>query len=318
MTEGISTAKILRRFGLLIAFALLVAVLALISDQFFTLGNIVNLLVQASVISTIAVGMTMVILTAGIDLSVGSVLALSAVVTADLLQMNIPVILAVLGGMGVGAAAGLVSGLLVTQVNIPPFIATLGMMTLGRGLALTYTGGRPITSLPDSFRFMGTGHILGIPAPIWVMVAAYAVGIILLSRSKLGQYIYAIGNNATAAKVSGLPVKTIKTLVYVISGALAAIAGMILVARLDSAQPTMGIRYELDTIAAVVVGGTVLSGGFGTLWGTILGALIMAVIANAINILGISPFYAQVVQGAVIIGALLIHQFAGRIGTEGA
>jgi ribose transport system permease protein len=314
MAETVFTGKMFRRFGLLIAFALLVAGLSLISDQFLTTGNIVNLLVQASVISTIAVGMTMVILTAGIDLSVGSVLALSAVVTADLLQMNLPVALAVLGGMGVGAAAGLVSGLLVTIVNIPPFIATLGMMTLGRGLALTYTGGRPITSLPDAFRFIGTGEILGLPTPIWVMAGAYAVGILLLSRSKLGQYIYAIGNNATAAKVSGLPVKTIKTIVYVLSGALAAIAGMILVARLDSAQPTMGIRYELDTIAAVVVGGTVLSGGFGTLWGTILGALIMAVIANAINILGISPFYAQVVQGAVIIGALLIHQFAGRVG----
>lgn len=314
MAETAVTGKLLRRFGLLIAFALLVTVLSLISDQFLTLGNIVNLLVQASVISTIAVGMTMVILTAGIDLSVGSVLALSAVVTADLLQMNLPVALAVFGGIGVGAAAGLVSGLLVTIVNIPPFIATLGMMTLVRGLALTYTGGRPITSLPGAFRFVGTGEILGVPTPIWVMAGAYAVGILFLSRSKLGQYIYAIGNNATAAKVSGLPVKTIKTIVYVISGALAAIAGMILVARLDSAQPTMGIRYELDTIAAVVVGGTVLSGGFGTVWGTLLGALIMAVIANAINILGISPFYAQVVQGAVIIGALLIHQFAGRVG----
>jgi ribose transport system permease protein len=314
MNLSVDTGALLRRFGLLLAFGVLVAVLSLISDQFLTVGNIVNLLVQASVIATIAVGMTMVILTAGIDLSVGSVLALSAVVTADLLKTELPVFVAVLGGLSVGGLSGLVSGLLVTVVNIPPFIATLGMMSLVRGLALTYAGGMPITSLPSGFQFLGTGTILAIPVPIIIMAVAYAVGILLLTRSKLGQYIYAIGNNAVAARVSGLPVKTIKILVYVISGALAALAGFILVARLDSAQPTMGIRYELDTIAAVVVGGTVLSGGHGTLWGTILGALIMAVIANAINILGISPFYAQVVQGAVIIGALLIHQFAGRIG----
>ncbi|MFO8063177.1 MAG: ABC transporter permease [Spirochaetota bacterium] len=310
MTGTLDIRAIFRRFGLLVAILLLAALLASISEQFLTVGNILNLLLQATVNATIAAGMTLVILTAGIDLSVGSVLALTAVVTADVLQMGVPVPLAMLTGFGLGAFVGLVNGLLVTEGKIPPFITTLGMMTLARGLALSYTGGRPVTGLPQPFLNIGTTAILKIPTPVWIAAGIYAVGILILSRTTLGRYIYAIGNNPVAARVAGLPVKVTTVSVYVMSGVLASLAGMILVARLDSAQPVMGIRYELDAIAAVVVGGAALTGGEGTLSGTVLGALIMAMIANAINILNISPFYAQVLQGAVIISALLIHSLA--------
>ncbi|MFP4012141.1 MAG: ABC transporter permease, partial [Spirochaetaceae bacterium] len=275
---------------------------------------ILNLLLQATVNATIAAGMTLVILTAGIDLSVGSVLALTAVFTADVLQTGVPVVVGAAAGLGLGAVVGLVNGLLVTEGKIPPFIVTLGMMTLARGLALSYTGGRPVTGLPRPFLALGTTAVFGIPTPVWIAVIVYGVGIFILSRTTIGRYIYAVGNNATAARFAGLPVKATQLTVYVISGALAALAGMILVARLNSAQPSMGIRYELDAIAAVVVGGAALTGGEGTLWGTVLGALIMAIIANAINILNVSPFYAQVLQGGVILAALLFHSLARRTG----
>lgn len=312
MTYALDIRRILRRFGLLLAIILLAAVLSSLSEQFLTMQNALNLLLQATVNATIAAGMTLVILTAGIDLSVGSVLALTAVVTADVLQMGVPVPLAVLAGLGLGAAVGVVNGLLITHGRIPPFITTLGMMTLARGLALSYAGGQPITGLPKAFLGIGTSHILGIPSPVWITALIYGVGIFLLSRTTLGRYVYAIGNNPVASRVAGLPVRATTIAVYAVSGTLAALAGMILVARLDSAQPIMGVRYELDAIAAVVVGGAALTGGEGTLWGTVLGALIMAMIANAINILNVSPFYAQVLQGGVIIVALLIHSFGRR------
>jgi ribose transport system permease protein len=312
MEAAVDIRNLLRRFGLLVALILLAAVLSTLSEQFLTVQNILNLLLQATVNAMIAAGMTLVILTAGIDLSVGSVLALTAVVTADLLQIGVPVPLSVIAGLALGALVGLVNGLLITKGRIPPFITTLGMMTLARGLALSYAGGRPITGLPEAFLGIGTSSILGIPTPVWIAAVIYGIGIFILSRTTFGRYVYAVGNNATAARFAGLPVKVTTVGVYAISGTLAALAGMILVARLDSAQPVMGIRYELDAIAAVVVGGAALTGGEGSLWGTVLGALIMAMIANAINILNVSPFYAQVLQGAVIIAALLIHSLARR------
>lgn len=305
-------ASIFRRFGLLIAIGVLVAALASISPQFITLQNVLNLLLQASVNAVIAAGMTLVILSAGIDLSVGSVLALTAVITADVLQAGVPVPLAILIGCGAGAATGLVNGVLITVGRIPPFIATLGMMTLARGLALSYVEGRPVTGLPSGFLLIGTASFLGIPMPIWITGLVYGVGVFILRKTILGRYVYSIGNSATAARFMGLPVRRVTIAVYVISGVLAALAGMILTARLDSAQPIMGLQYELNAIAAVVVGGTALSGGEGGLSGTFLGALLMAIIANAINILNISPFIAQVLQGSVILAALLLHGLSDR------
>ncbi len=305
-----SLRSYLQQFGLVFAFLLLALTLTLLSNRFLTVSNTVNVLRQSTINGIIAVGMTMVILTAGIDLSVGSILGLTAVVTADLLQRGWPVGLAVGAGLALGAAMGLINGLLITRGRIPPFIATLGMMTLARGLALTYTQGRPITGLPDGFRFLGTGFVGPVPMPIVIAALVFVVGYLLLTRTRVGEYIYALGNNETAARFSGIPTRRYITLVYVVSGLLSALAGMILVARLDSAQPIVGQGYEFDAIAAVVVGGTSFAGGEGGLGGTLLGVLIIAVLNNGLNLLNVSSFYEQVVKGVVIALALLLHRAA--------
>lgn len=300
----------LQQFGLVIAFLLLALTLTLLSNRFLTVSNVINVLRQSTINGIIAVGMTMVILTAGIDLSVGSILGLTAVVTADLLQRGWPVGLAVGAGLALGAFLGLINGLLITKSRIPPFIATLGMMTLARGMALTYTQGRPITGLPAGFRFLGTGFLGPVPMPIVIAALVFILGYLLLNRTQVGEYIYALGNNVTAARFSGIPTQRYITLVYVISGLLSALAGMILVARLDSAQPIVGQGYEFDAIAAVVVGGTSFVGGEGGLGGTLLGVLIIAVLNNGLNLLNVSSFYEQVVKGVVIALALLLHRAA--------
>ena len=298
----------LQQFGLIISFLLLCLVLTLLSDRFLTVDNIINVLRQSTINGIIAIGMTYVILTAGIDLSVGAILALSAVVTADLLQGETAVPLAILIGLAIGGGLGLINGLIITKAKVPPFVATLGMMTIARGLALTYTEGRPITGLPDAFRMMGTGSVGPIPIPIILAAAAFIIGYILLTRTSLGQFIFAIGNNPTAAKYAGISVNRYITFVYVLAGALSALAGMILVARLDSAQPTAGTAYEFDAIAAVVVGGTSFAGGQGGLGGTLVGVLIIAVLNNGLNLLNVSSFYQPVVTGVVIAVALLLHR----------
>jgi ribose/xylose/arabinose/galactoside ABC-type transport system permease subunit len=300
--------ELLQRFGLIISFLLLCIVLALLSDRFLTVSNAVNVLRQSSINGIIAVGMTFVILTAGIDLSVGATLALSTVVTANLLQQSIPVLLAVLIGLALGAVLGLLNGLIITKARVPPFVATLGMMTVARGLALTYTQGRPITGLPDAFRFIGTGSLGPIPMPIVIAGLTFLVGWVLLKRTRMGEYIYAIGNNPVAARYAGIATDSYVTFVYVLAGLLSALAGMILVARLNSAQPTAGIAYEFDAIAAVVVGGTSFAGGEGSLGGTLLGVLVIAVINNGLNLLNVSSFYQPVVTGIVIALALLIYR----------
>lgn len=297
-----------QRYGLVLSLLLLCLVLSLLSDRFLTSSNLVNVLRQSTINGIIAVGMTYVILTAGIDLSVGAVLALSTVVTADLLKQELPVPLAVTAGLGLGAGLGLISGLIITQTGVPPFVATLGMMTIARGLALTYSEGRPITGLPDSFRFLGTGSLGPIPMPIILAGLTFGVGYLVLTRTPVGQYIFALGNNPVAARYAGIEVKRYTALVYVIAGFLAALAGMILIARLDSAQPTAGLEFEFDAIAAVVVGGTSFAGGQGGLGGTLLGVLVIAVINNGLNLLNVSSFYQPVVTGVVIALALLLYR----------
>lgn len=297
-----------QRFGLVISFLLLCVALALLSDRFLTLNNGVNVLRQSTINGIISVGMTFVILTAGIDLSVGATLALSTVVTADLLQKGVPVPLAILAGLGLGAALGLANGLIISKARVPPFVATLGMMTVARGLALTYTQGRPITGLPDGFRFIGTGSLGPIPMPIIVAAVTFLAGHVLLTRTRAGEYIYALGNNPVAARYAGIATDRYITFVYALSGMLAALAGMILVARLDSAQPTAGLGYEFDAIAAVVVGGTSFAGGEGGLPGTLLGVLVIAVLNNGLNLLNVSSFFQPVVTGVVIALALLLYR----------
>ncbi len=300
--------EFLQRYGLVVSFLLLCLALSLLSDRFLTVGNLTNVLRQSTINLIIAIGMTYVILTAGIDLSVGAVLALSTVVTADLLQRGVPILPTVLLGLTLGGVLGMASGLLISRVKVPPFVATLGMMTVARGLALTYTQGRPITGLPDAFRYIGTGYWGPIPMPIIVAAVAFLAGYVLLTRTRMGMYIYALGNNPVAAHYTGIATTKYITFVYVLAGALAALAGMILVARLDSAQPTAGISYEFDAIAAVVVGGTSFAGGVGSLMGTLLGVLVISVLNNGLNLLNVSSFYQPVVTGVVIALALLLYK----------
>jgi ribose transport system permease protein len=297
-----------QRFGLVIAFAILSMALTALSDQFLTLSNARNILRQSSINGIISVGMTMVILTAGIDLSVGSVLALTGVVVADLVQKGWATPVALTAVLALGGLVGVVTGLITTKTRVPPFIVTLGMMTIARGLALIYTGGGPITGLSKDFRFIGTGFVGPVPVPIIIAGLVFLLGYILLVRTKAGEYIYAIGDNKVAARVSGVPVHRYITLVYAVCGLLTALASAILVARLNGGQPSAGYGFEFDAIAAVVVGGTSLAGGEGTIGGTLLGVLFMEVLKNGLNILNVSPFYQQVVKGGVIALALLLRR----------
>ncbi len=299
---------LLRQYGLILSFLLLCVVLTFLSDRFLTVSNLTNVLRQSTINGIIAVGMTLVILTAGIDLSVGAILALSSVIAADMLQQGTAVPLAVAVGLGAGALMGLINGVVITRFKVPPFVTTLGMMTIARGLALTYTEGKPITGLPESFRFLGTGSVGPIPTPILLAAVTFLAGAILLTRTTIGQYIYGIGNNPVAARFAGIRVHLNTTLVYVISGLLSALAGLILIARLNSAQPTAGAAFEFDAIAAVVVGGTSFAGGQGGLVGTLIGVLIIAVLDNGLNLLNVSSFYQPVVSGIVIAVALLLHR----------
>lgn len=301
-----------QQYGLTISFVILCLALTLLSDRFLTINNLTNILRQSTINGIISVGMTLVILTRGIDLSVGSILALSAVITADVLQSGVPVYFAIPLGLLIGAGLGLISGWLITKMRVPPFIATLGVMTFGRGLALTYTQGKPITGLPDAFRFVGVGYLGSVPMPIVIAIVVFVISFIALTRMKFGEYIYAIGNNEIAAQLSGIPVKKYVASTYVITGALSALAGQILIARLNSAQPVAGIGFEFDAIAAVVVGGTSFEGGEGSIMGTLLGVLIIAVINNGLNLLDVPSFYQSVVKGLVIALALLIHKSLKR------
>jgi ribose/xylose/arabinose/galactoside ABC-type transport system permease subunit len=302
----------LKRFGLLLVYLVLIIGLSMLSNRFLTSSNQVNILRQATINGIIAVGMTLVILTAGIDLSVGSVLALSAVIGADLLKRGIPVPVAVLAALGVGALAGLANGVIITRGKIPPFIATLGMLTVARGLTLMYTGGQPFTGFPSAFRQIGAGVLGPIPTPIIIALFVFAGVSIILGRTRFGQHIYLLGDNPVAARLAGINIEFVTVMVYVASGLCAALAGLILIARLDSAQPVIGMGYEFNAIAAVVVGGTSFFGGEGTLFGTLLGTLLIETISNGLNLLNVSPLWEQVVKGLVIALALLAYKALNR------
>ena len=299
---------ILRRFGILFAFILLMVVLAFLSDSFLTVNNLLNIARQVSINAIIAAGMTFVILTFGIDLSVGSVLAFSGAIIAGLLSRGHPLVVGIGAGLLVGGLIGLVNGLIITKGGVQPFIATLGMLTIARGATLVYTDGRPITGLPDAFVWLGAGEIARIPVPVVIMTVVFAASYVVLTQTVLGRYIYAIGGNEEAARLSGVNVTFYKTAAYTIAGVLSALSGVILTARLNSAQPTAGMGYELDAIAAVVLGGTTLAGGEGGIGGTLLGAFIIGVLNNGLNLLNVSSFYQQVVKGVVILLAVLLDR----------
>lgn len=309
--EGRDWRAFFQRYGLIASLALLMLGLTLATDRFLTGDNLLNVLRQASINGIISIGMMMVILTRGIDLSVGSVLALSTIIAADLLQGGTHFVVAIVLCIAIGGVLGLVNGLLISRLNIPPFIATLGMMTFARGAALAYTEGQPITglgNLGEGFRFLGSGEVLGIPMPIIVAGIVFILAWILLNQIPFGRYISALGDNESTAFLSGLPVNRVILFVYAAAGALAALAGIILVGRLNSAQPTAGEMFEFDAIAAVVVGGTSFSGGEGTVLGTLIGVLIIAVLDNGLNLLAVSAFYQDIAKGVVIALALLLYR----------
>lgn len=282
--------------------------LTLLSDNFLTVSNLLNVLRQVSINAIIACGMTMVILTAGIDLSVGSVLALGSAITAGLSAGGTNPLLAILAGLGVGALVGFVNGAMVTKGAVPAFVATLGTMAIARGLTLVYTGGRPITGLPSAIQFIGTGYLGPIPVPIVIMAIVAVLVYIFLRHTPYGRYLYAVGSNPEAARFAGIPVNRVLRIAYVLTGILSVLAGMILIGRLNSAQPTAGQSFEMDAIAAVVLGGTSLAGGQGGVAGTLVGALIIGILENGLNLLKVPSFWQQVAKGAVILGAVLLDR----------
>lgn len=294
----------------LIALLLLIVVVSTLSPNFFTLNNIFNILQQTSVNAIMAVGMTLVILTSGIDLSVGSLLALTGAVAASMVGADVNALVAVVGALALGAAIGGVTGIIVAKGKVQAFIATLVMMLLLRGVTRVYTDGSPINTgfsdNADLFSWFGIGRPFGIPTPIWLMMIVFLSAWYLLHHTRLGRYIYALGGNESATRLSGISVDKIKIIVYALCGLLAALASVIEVARLSSAQPMAGNGYELDAIAAVVLGGTSLAGGKGRIIGTLIGALILGFLNNALNLLGISSNYQMIVKAVVILLAVLV------------
>lgn len=294
----------------LIALLLLIVVVSTLSPNFFTLNNIFNILQQTSVNAIMAVGMTLVILTSGIDLSVGSLLALTGAVAASMVGADVNALVAVVGALALGAAIGGVTGVIIAKGKVQAFIATLVMMLLLRGVTRVYTDGSPINTgfsdNADLFSWFGIGRPFGIPTPIWLMMIVFLSAWYVLHHTRLGRYIYALGGNEAATRLSGISVDKIKIIVYALCGLLAALASVIEVARLSSAQPMAGNGYELDAIAAVVLGGTSLAGGKGRIMGTLIGALILGFLNNALNLLGISSNYQMIVKAVVSLLAVLV------------
>ena len=305
-----NTMKYMSELTTVIALIILMAVITIINSNFLTANNLLNLLLQVTSNALIAFGMTFVILTGGIDLSVGSILALSSALTAGLLGSGMPVTLAILISLILGCILGMMNGLLISYGKLAPFIVTLATMTIFRGATLVYTNGNPITKgLSDTFlfQFLGQGYIVGIPFPVIIMFIVFIVLYVLLHKTAFGKSVYAIGGNEKAAYISGVKLNKVKIIIYSISGIMASISGLIITSRLSSAQPTAGASYEMDAIAAVVLGGTSLSGGKGRILGTLIGALIIGVLNN--GLIGVSAFWQQVVKGVVILIAVLIDRF---------
>jgi len=323
----------IRKYAIVIIFFAMFVGMSLLSDAFLHPRNLVNVIRQISVVGIIAIGVTMVIITTGIDLSSGSVVALAAVFAASLAQqpgwhdakypgLMLPIIVPILVALTIGMLCGAINGGLISRFKIPPFIATLGMMTVARGFALLYSD-RPVSGLTDTYNFIGQGELfkvfpianqppLGIPIPI-IILAVVAVGAhIMLNHTRFGRHIYAIGGNEQAALISGLNVGRIKVGVYSIAGLLAGLAGLVLSSRIGSGQPGLGVGYELDAIASAVIGGTSLSGGVGTIWGTIIGALIIGVLNNGLDLLNVSAYWQTIIKGSIIVAAVIIDERKNR------
>lgn len=317
-TETIPTARHVRlrllggqalsRYGIVIAFFVLCGVLSGLNEYFFTQRNITNVLRQASINGILAIGQTFVILTGGIDLSVGSLVAVCGILGALFVTGANPAgpAVALIVGISAGAGFGVISGALVGRLRVPAFVATLGMLSVARGLTFISNDGMPVPNLAASFLILGQGFVAGVPVPVVLFGLAVLVAWILLRFTTYGRYVYAVGGNERSARTSGIATRWIIFSVYVISGALAGLSGLLLAARTTSALPQAGLSYELDAIAAVVIGGTSLTGGVGSVIGTMFGALIIAVISNGLDLMGVSSYYQQVIKGAIIVLAVLL------------
>ncbi|HID16228.1 MAG TPA: ribose ABC transporter permease [Candidatus Atribacteria bacterium] len=299
--------KLLNKFGLFLLLIVIVIIMSFLSPRFLTFSNIINILRQSSINGIIACGMTLVILTSGIDLSVGAILAFSTIIAALLVKSGLSAFISIILALVAGGILGTVNGSIIAYLKVPAFIVTLGMMGIARGFSLIISKGAPITGFPDSFRFLGTGILASIPIPVIIGGVIFFMSWFLVENTVFGMWIRSIGSNRVASKFSGIPLKKTEVLAYTFSGIFSALSGIILIGRLNSAQPTAGIGYEFGAIAAVVLGGTRFTGGKGKIMGTLIGVLILGVIDNSINILNISPFYEQIIKGSIIALALLIY-----------
>ncbi|SOH94941.1 ribose transport system permease protein [Monaibacterium marinum] len=322
------TGSALHRLSALLTLLLLIGVFAFTSPAFLSVNNGLTVLLQTSVIGLLAIGMTMVIITGGIDLSVGSVLALSGVIAGLLIKAGLPVAPAMVMGVVTGGVCGLMNGLIITKMRITPFVATLGMMMIARGIALQLTGAAPISRLGEAFGWLGNGALFrlvemqdngfprvifpGIPYPAILLVIMAILGAYLLQRRQIGRHIFSVGSNEEAARLSGVNVDRTNIWAYTASGALAGLAGMVLMSRLVTVQPNEGVMYELDAIAASVIGGASLMGGVGSISGSMIGAFIIGVLRNGLNMAGTSAFIQQIIIGIVVIGAVYIDQIRNR------
>jgi len=300
-------SNLFARYGIFFIFIGMVILMSILTPTFLNPYNLINVVRQVSFIGIVAMGVTIVIITKGIDLSSGSVIALVSVIAASFAHPgDYPLIVPILIGLAVGTLCGFINGTISAKGMIPPFIATLGMMTAARGLALLYSDGKPIDNLSDEFLFLGGGEVLGLPVPIIVFALMGIISHLLLNNTKFGKHTYAIGGNEQAARISGINVDRHLIWVYTYAGFLTAVAGLMLTARISVGQPSMGVMYELDAIAAAVIGGTSLSGGIGTIPGTIIGALIIGVLNNGLDLLNVSSYWQQILKGIIIVIAVLI------------
>ncbi|WP_065066668.1 ABC transporter permease subunit [Brevibacillus sp. WF146] len=304
---------LVNKYRVLIIFIALCAAASMLSEAFLTVNNLLNVARQVSITAIIAAGMTLVILIAGIDLSVGSVMAFSGAIAAGMLTAQWPLGVALIAALLVGLGFGIINGLFVTRWGIPSFITTLAVMVIARGMTLVYTQGYPLVVSHESFRYIGNGKMLGIPLPILIMLFLYASLYWVLRNTSFGRYVYAIGGNEEASRLSGIPVNTIKVAVFGICGLLSALSAIVYTSRLMSAQPTAGTGIELDAIAAVIIGGTSLAGGKGGIAGTLIGALIMGILDNVLNLMNVSPFYQSIVKGLVILAAVLADRTFAKL-----
>lgn len=304
-----------QEFILLVVLLVLGTIFSLLTDTFLTIPNMLNVLLQISIIAILGFGVTIIIISAGIDLSLGSVMALVGMGTAAILTSSTPsIFLAILGGLLIGGIVGFINGITVAYIHLPAFIATLAMMSIARGVALVVTNAIPIYNLPESFLFLGSGFLWGVPTPIYVMISLYFILDFILRKTKFGRYIYAIGGNEEATRLSGINTRRYKLLVYVVGGICTGVAGILFTARLGSGQPTAGVGYELDAITAAILGGTNLFGGSGNLIGTLIGAFVMGVISNGQALLNISSYVQNIVRGIIVILAVGIstYQYMSR------